>query len=240
MCQQFEIVSKETLCNGDCSFYAKSVKDNGHPPNFLRIRGWQIYSKTHGCWQVILSFCIHQIRKIDQLKKSMFYEVTLEKNWERFFQQENEHNNEGNAVSMKVVICSEALSIGETRVEAIWDERNVVDGTVICSEALSIGETRVEAIWDERNVVDGTVICSEALSIDETRVEAIWDERNVVDGTLWFTCLGGDFEREESVGLNVAIVERMRWEEERVGWVGGGEKRIEMAKRKVKFEGIGG
>ncbi|KAF5764039.1 hypothetical protein HanRHA438_Chr15g0699651 [Helianthus annuus] len=219
--QQFEIVQKGTQCSGDGSFYAKSLADDGYPPYFLRRKGWQIYSKTPknyelheakgiddslrsrlpdlnfppstktsnpvvvGKWYCPFVF-IKEGRLSDMVKKSIFYELTLEQKWERVFEHENKQNNEGDVVYVDVALRSEAVFIGESRVEATWDERNVVDGAI------------------------------------------------------WFTCLGGDNGREESVGLNVEIVERMRWEEEKVGWVDGGEKRTNRVKRNEKFEGIGG
>ncbi|XP_076959889.1 uncharacterized protein LOC143636097 [Bidens hawaiensis] len=186
--QQFEIVKKETQCKPDGSFYAKSLVDDGYPPNFLRRKGWEIYSKTPknyelreakgindslrsrlpdldftpssktsnhvvvGKWYCPFIF-IKEGRLSDQVKKSIYYEMKLEQKWERVFYQENEHNNEGNVVSVKAAFRSEAIYIGESRIEAIWDEKNIVDGAI------------------------------------------------------WFTCLGGDNGREERVGLNVAIVE---------------------------------
>ncbi|KAK9064652.1 hypothetical protein SSX86_016034 [Deinandra increscens subsp. villosa] len=221
MYQQFEIVPYETACSGDGRFYAKSLAEDGYPPHFLRRKGWQIYSKTPknyelheakgiddslrsrlpdlnfppstktsnsvviGKWYCPFVF-IKQGRLNDQVKKSIFYEMTLEQRWERVFERENEHSNEGDVVSVKTSFRSEAAFIGERQVEAVWDERNAVDGAI------------------------------------------------------WFTCFGGDNEREESVGLNLEIVERMRWEEEKVGWVSGGEKRIERVRKDEKFEGIGG
>ncbi|KAM0010436.1 hypothetical protein Hdeb2414_s0006g00209341 [Helianthus debilis subsp. tardiflorus] len=220
--QQFEIVHKETLFSSDGSFYAKSLADDGYPPYILRRKRWEIYGKTPknyklfeakgindslrsrlpdlsfppstkssnhvvvGKWYCPFVF-IKEQQLSEQVKNSMYYEMTLEQKWEQVFEHEKEHNNEGNVVSVNVVVRSEAVFIGESQIEAAWDERNVVDGTI------------------------------------------------------WFTCVGGNNGREESVGLNVAIVERMKWEEERVGWVGGGgEQRIKRVKRDEKFEGIDG
>ncbi|XP_076952128.1 uncharacterized protein LOC143625758 [Bidens hawaiensis] len=111
--------------------------------------------------------------------------MTPEQRWERVFEQENVHNNDGGIVSVNVVVHSEAVFIGVNQIDAIWDERNVVDGAI------------------------------------------------------WFTRIGDDNEREESVGPCLAIMERMRWEEENVGWVGG-EQRTHNVKRDEKFEGTGG
>ncbi|RDX84452.1 hypothetical protein CR513_34493, partial [Mucuna pruriens] len=47
--------------------------------------------------------------------------------------------------------------------------------------------------------------------------DAVWDENGVVDRVLWFRSFD-DVGREISVGLSLEVVERMKWEEERVGW----------------------
>ncbi|KAJ6689759.1 hypothetical protein OIU85_006107 [Salix viminalis] len=63
-------------------------------------------------------------------------------------------------------------------------------------------------------------------------------ERNVVDGIMWFRSssnAGG----EESVGLGLEIVDRMKWEQERAGWVGGDESYVTV-KRVEEVGGIGG
>nr|GEW02028.1 hypothetical protein [Tanacetum cinerariifolium] len=217
--QQFEIVPKGIMCNGHGKFYAKSLVDDAYPPKFLRRKRWEIYTKTPkyyklseangtnvslrlrlphfnfppstqtsnslvvGKWYCPFVF-IKEGELTDQVKNSIFYEITLEQRWERVFVQENQHND-GNVVSVRAASRSEAVFIGESQREATWDERNVVDGAI------------------------------------------------------WFTSFGGDREREESVGLNLEVFERMRWEEEKVGCVGVGEKRIEMVKRDEKYEGIG-
>lgn len=212
--QQFEIVLKPSG-----SFYAKSLAEDGYPPHFLRIKGWQIYTKTPknyelreanginvslrsrlpnldfppstktsnpvvvGRWYCPFVF-IKEGNLSDQVKKSIFYEMTLEQKWERFFEKENDYNDKGNAVSVTAAFRSESVFIGESRMEAMWDEKNVVDGVV------------------------------------------------------WFTSLEGDRKQEESVGLSLEVFERMRWEEEKVGWVGFGERRVERMTRDVKFEGV--
>nr|XP_043639687.1 uncharacterized protein LOC122610796 [Erigeron canadensis] len=217
--QQFEIVPCNSICKFNCSFYAKSLANDGYPPCFLRRKTWEIYSKTPknyelreakgiddafrsrlpdmdfpistksskpvvvGKWYCPFMF-IKEGKLSDQMKKSIYYEMTLEQNWDRIFEQENK-TNEGNVVSMKASFRSEAVFIGESQKEGIWDGKNVVDGAV------------------------------------------------------WFTPLEGDIEKKVSVGLNIEIIERMKWEEEKVGWFDGGEKRMEKVKREDTYEGGG-
>ncbi|KAJ0038667.1 hypothetical protein Pint_23390 [Pistacia integerrima] len=68
-------------------------------------------------------------------------------------------------------------------------------------------------------------------------VEGVPDEKNVVDGMMWFKSssnAGGEL----SVGLSTLIIERMKWEEERFGWVGGNEKQVRV-KKVEEFGGVG-
>ncbi|CAI9276162.1 unnamed protein product [Lactuca saligna] len=216
--QQFEIIPYKAFLSGDGRFYAKSLMEDGDPPYFLKRKGWEIYTKTPknytlheangiddalrsrlpefsflpltktsnsvvvGKWYCPFMF-IKEGRQIDQVKTSMYYEMTLEQRWERVFEKENEDNTKGDVVFVDAVFNSEAVFVGESLREA---------------------------------------------------------ERNVVNGVVWFFCRGGENEKEESVGLRREIVERMRWEEEKVGWVDGGENRIHMITREEKFEGSGG
>ena len=68
--------------------------------------------------------------------------------------------------------------------------------------------------------------------------EAVVDERNVGDGVVWFRS-SSNLGEETSVALSLAIVERMKWEQKRVGWIGGNGKRVTV-KRVEEFAGIGG
>jgi hypothetical protein len=60
----------------------------------------------------------------------------------------------------------------------------------------------------------------------------------VVDGVMWFRSFseeGG----EMIAGLSLLVVERMKWEQERAGWIGGKEKQVTL-KRVEEFGGNGG
>ncbi|KAK6116392.1 hypothetical protein DH2020_049854 [Rehmannia glutinosa] len=66
--------------------------------------------------------------------------------------------------------------------------------------------------------------------------KAVWDEEKVVDGVIWFTSYGLKGERM-SVGLRVEIVERMKWEQERGGWIGGEKRRAKINRVEELKEG---
>ncbi|KAK3029675.1 hypothetical protein RJ639_039167 [Escallonia herrerae] len=214
--QQFEIAASESACNRGGSFSANSLAPDGFPPHLLRRKHWQIHTKTPKNYQlgeasgvdhslrvrlpefstsffdksseaVIVGkwYCPFMFIKDgtlrDQMKRSMFYEMTLEQQWEQIFSAENE------------------ISKGSTVFVDAAVQKDVV-------------------------MVAGT--------------EAIWDEKNVVDGAVWFKNFGSAGE-QISVGLSTEIVQRMRWEQERAGWVGR-EERLVRVKREEVFAGAGG
>lgn len=67
--------------------------------------------------------------------------------------------------------------------------------------------------------------------------DAFRGERDVASGFVWFICSDG--RRDEVVGLSMAIIERMKWEQERFGWVGGTNNGTEKLTRVEEFEGSG-
>ncbi|THG16969.1 hypothetical protein TEA_021974 [Camellia sinensis var. sinensis] len=114
------------------------------------------------------------------MKKSMFYEMTLEQKWEQIFTCENGYN-QGNIVFVDVAVQTELVTVGGR--------------------------------------------------------EAVWDENRVANGVIWFTSFVGVGE-EVNIGLSSLIVDRMKWEQERGGWLGG-EKRQVSVNKTEEYAGIG-
>ncbi|XP_054822982.1 uncharacterized protein LOC129321288 [Prosopis cineraria] len=116
----------------------------------------------------------------EQMKRSVFYEMTLERRWDRVFSEENSGNS--NEVLVDVVVKTEVAGRG--------------DGG--------------EAVWEEEKVGE--------------------------EGVMWFRSL----ERgERKLGPSMAIIERMRWEEERADWEGKNNERKQVRFGRVeKFEGM--
>lgn len=212
--QQYEIFLRKKNSKG--YFYANSVAPDAYPPDFLRRKGWQIDAKTPKNYQlheatglngplrarfpefkfpltyqssecVVVGkwYCPFMFIKDgalrDQMKRSMYYEMTLEQKWEQIFTCDNDYG-EGDAVNIDVTIQKEVVHVGER--------------------------------------------------------EAMWDEKKVVGGVIWFTGFGSGGE-EIGMGLSSEIVGRMKWEQERGGWVGGEERQVRV-KRIEEFGGIGG
>lgn len=117
----------------------------------------------------------------DQVKKSMFYEMTLEQRWDKVFEREN-LGKDGNLVSINVVVETEDVCVLERK--------------------------------------------------------AVWDEMNVDDKVVWFRSSDGEGE-EYRIGLNRVIVERMKQEQERVGWVSGDVRSRRVERADEEFNGTG-
>ncbi|PSR84975.1 Protein of unknown function DUF1262 protein [Actinidia chinensis var. chinensis] len=211
---QFEVFPYEAACSSGGMFVAKSVAPDGFPPYFLRRKGWEIYTKTPKTYElgealgadislrarlpefgfpvskqesegVVVGkwYCPFMFVKDgplrDQMKNSMFYEMTLEQRWENIFTCENNSYGQGNgsSVSLEVEVHREMVTVGGR--------------------------------------------------------EAVWDENCGVDGVVWFRV------GEVSLGLSFLLVERIKWEEERGGWVRG-EKRKVVVNRREEFDGVMG
>ncbi|GMP58697.1 hypothetical protein CsSME_00022280 [Camellia sinensis var. sinensis] len=73
----------------------------------------------------------------DQMKISMFYEMTLEQRWEQIFTCENGYN-QGNVVSVDVTVQRErVIVVGR---EAVWDDNNVANGVIWFTSFGGVGE----------------------------------------------------------------------------------------------------
>ncbi|KAL7610875.1 hypothetical protein Lser_V15G11926 [Lactuca serriola] len=222
--QQFEIIPYETFFKGDGSFYAKSIAEDGYPPNFLRRKGWEIYTKTPTNYE------LHEAKGIDDALRSRLPEFSFP------------HSTK----------TSNSVVVGKWYCPFMFIKEGKLTDQVKTSIFYEIAlEQKWERVFEQKhdhnnkgNVVHVKVAFpSEVVFIGEGWREAVWDEGNMVNGVLQFISRGDNNGNEEIVGLNREVFERMRWEEERFGWGGGREKtqkRIESINRKEKFEGIGG
>lgn len=64
----------------------------------------------------------------EQVKKSRYYEMMLEQKWEKIFSRDNEYGGDGNKVTFDATIQKEVVCVSER--EAVWDDKNVVNGVV--------------------------------------------------------------------------------------------------------------
>ncbi|KAH7843317.1 hypothetical protein Vadar_015116 [Vaccinium darrowii] len=143
--QQFEIVPCATGCGGGGTFTAKSVAPDGFPPHFLRRSGWKICTKTPKTYELgealginnALRACLPDFDSSlivgkwycpcmfirdgslrDQMKQSLFYEMTLERRWEKIFTSEKSFTNNRNSVYVETEVQREMVFVGGMK----WEE----------------------------------------------------------------------------------------------------------------------
>ncbi|KAK7823916.1 hypothetical protein CFP56_035019 [Quercus suber] len=80
-------------------------------------------------------------------------------------------------------------------------------------------------------VVVDVLLPREVISIARREVVDV----NVANRVMCFKSINREG-REIRVGLNLEVIERMKWEQERVGWVGGNDRQVSL-KRVEEFEG---
>ncbi|XP_052114564.1 uncharacterized protein LOC107462817 isoform X2 [Arachis duranensis] len=204
--QQFQIIKKRS------GFHAKSVASDGIPPSFLRTKGWTVEASTPknynleealglnqllrgqlpafdfplsnessgsvviGNWYCPFMFVKEGMELKEQMKRSVFYTLTLEQRWEKILSMKNSSviGSKGNdGVLVDVVVETEFAMVGGK--------------------------------------------------------EAKWGEGNGVDGVVWFSVGRG-----VRVGLSSVIVERMKWEQERGGWLSRNRRHERIIKKKLE------
>ncbi|XP_028083871.1 uncharacterized protein LOC114285075 [Camellia sinensis] len=90
--------------------------------------------------------------------------------------------------------------------------------------------------YSEGNVVSLDVAVQTEIVIMASR-DTVWDENSVMNGVTWFTSFIGIGE-EVNIGLSLLIVDRMKWEQERGGWISR-KKRQAMVNKTEQYAGIG-
>ncbi|KAL8161403.1 hypothetical protein V2J09_012892 [Rumex salicifolius] len=190
--QQFNVSKKKSWHHP--GFMATSLARDGNPPWFLRSKGWDLASKTPknfslgeangmdhvlrarlpdfnfsvsyeasnpvvvGKWYSPFMFIKDNLTPKEQVKNSMYYEMTLEQKWDRIFYCDNNSGSK-NKVFVDVAVPNESATVAGA--------------------------------------------------------DAIQQINNREDKVVWFSTMDG----RARAGLSSLIVERMKWEEQRVGWV---------------------
>jgi len=93
-------------------------------------------------------------------------------------------------------------------------------------------EQRWEKIFSKENSGEGGVLVDVNIQTEVAKVDgkdAVWDENRLVDGVLWFKCVE-EVGEDRTVGLSLQLVEGMKWEQERVGWISGNGRQVKVTK----------
>ncbi|XP_058114954.1 uncharacterized protein LOC131257974 [Magnolia sinica] len=193
-------------------FVAKSVAPDGFPPSFLRRKGWEVYTKTP-----------HDF----QLGEAHGIDLSLRARLPTFdFPISNKH--------------SASTVVGKWYIPFMFI---VEDGT---SSKDQIGksmfyEMYLEQMWDEIHICENHSTEQNAVVVNTTvrRETAMVSSQEaiprVVDGVMW---LSGP-PNSMGVGLSMAVVDRMKWEACRGGWIDGNERDLKV-ERVEEFGGVNG
>ncbi|XP_059651103.1 uncharacterized protein LOC132298750 [Cornus florida] len=203
------------------AFYAKSIARDGFPPKFLRRKGWEVHTSNSFHLQLREAQGLNTPRLLHlpdfnfPLPRTRSAPVVIGK-WYCpfvFVKEELKHKDQ-----MK------RSSLYEMALEQWWEE-------IYSSE--------------NENNESNTVTVNASVQREESLVygmEAVKDDqREGDDGFMWFRVHDQCRRRRVGVGLSLAIVEKMRWVEERGGWVGGGERNVRVERggeRNVRVERV--
>ncbi|XP_018843692.2 uncharacterized protein LOC109008150 [Juglans regia] len=213
MHQQFEIHPNETSC-GRSGFVAKPIAPDGFLPRFLARRGWQVRTSTPR------NFSLGEAPGLDTTLRARLPDFSFPLSY-----KSSQNVAVGRWYSPFMFIWEGTPKDQMTRsmyyeitLEQKWEQ------VFSCEKS----ESQSNAV-----VVDAVVQREEVLIAGMEVVDL-----NVVDGVMWFKSFGNG-EAEVSVGLSMLVVERMKWEQIRVGWVGGNERQVAL-KRVEEFGGSAG
>ena len=184
----------------DGSFFARSPGPYSFPPSLFR-SGWRMHASTK-------SLTIGEARGLNSTLRSLLPDFNFPLSQERSF----------------------PLEIGKWICPFMFVREGTPKEQV---EITMFYELKLEQRWekiftcergeDESNTVTLNVAVPTELvkisSMDTLR------ERDEANGVMWFETTG-EMGLQIRVGLSLVIIERMMWEQERVGWVGGDEKQV--------------
>ncbi|KAB1206512.1 hypothetical protein CJ030_MR7G000032 [Morella rubra] len=197
--QQFQIRRKGGIINNWGGFVARSAGPDGLPPFFLRRKGWKI------CASASPDFELGEAQGLDSALRARLPDFA--------FPLPN--------LSSKPVVVGKwycpVMFIREGTPKTLMDGRR---NSIYYEITL---EQKWEQIFASENNDDQlNAVAVEALVKREVVTvggrEAVIDERNVADGLVWFTS-SSNVGEETRVAMGLALVGRMKWEQERAGWL---------------------
>ncbi|XP_073133282.1 uncharacterized protein [Henckelia pumila] len=201
--QQFEIVPNELLCRSPCAYFkVNSVASDGFPPCFFRQEEWVMLTK------IVHHFTLGSAQGLDCELRARLPHLSL--------------SESGRVVIGKwycpFIFVKEAGRLRDQVERSMYYEMNL--------------EQRWEPIFscpnNGGNSVAATDVLFEKEEVFVNGNKGVMNERNAIDGVVWFTSSSNLREGGMSFGLRVEILERMKWEQERGGWIGGEEEKIKI------------
>ncbi|KDP29325.1 hypothetical protein JCGZ_18246 [Jatropha curcas] len=202
--QQFEIQRRDWG-----GFVGKSTTSDGYPPNFLRRKGWRLYTTSP------LKFDLNEAQGVDN---------TL-----RFRLPDSSNISLSQKTSQPVVVGKWYCPFMFIKDGAVQDQ---FDSSRYYEMTLQQKWEQIFACENNNNnegnapVIVDVAIENEVVKIGSEKI--MYGDDNLVDGVMWFG----------NVGLSSVIIERIKWEEERFGWISGSQKEVKI-KRVEEFRGAG-
>lgn len=214
--QQYQIDLQKRIVNISGGFVANSMAKDGNPPEPLWRRGWKLTSST-----------AHEF----ELGDAPGLDTTLRAQLPGF------------DFPLKNVIVGKwycpFMFVKEGTPKSLRDERN---RTMYYEMTLEQRWEQILAKEHSKEHDRGNAVAVDVVVQSEVVVvggmEGVCDDRYVGDdGVVWFRS-SNNLGEETKVGVSLAIVERMKWEQERVGWVGGDEGKVRV-ERVEEYGGMG-
>uniref|UniRef100_A0A803KVB0 Uncharacterized protein n=1 Tax=Chenopodium quinoa TaxID=63459 RepID=A0A803KVB0_CHEQI len=192
--QQFEF-SVIPTCLGGSWLSAKSVAPDGHPPQFLRRKGWYMNSKS------LKNFNMEEARGIDSSLRARLPDFNIMSSQE----------------------SSKSVVVGKWYCPFMFikdgSEKDQIKNSLYYVMTL---EQRWERIFaaERRNDQEKTVIVNAVVPAELVRIAGQLEAQEEMvfgRGVVWYKAIDGSG-TVHRMGLSSLIVERMMWEEGRVGW----------------------
>lgn len=232
--QQVEINTYKSICGRKGYFKGKSIAEDGFPPCFLRRSGWSIRTKTPK-------------RNYKLEKEALGVDTTLRARLPDF------NFPASSNASDAVVVGKWYMPFMFIRDDSLFTLKDQLEQSMFYEISL---EQRWKKIYSYNRNNNNYVNEGNSIHVDVTidtesasvfGNKAWWDEKNinvVEDGMVYFKSLLSDKFGEETtksleIGLRLEVVERMKWEQERGGWMksSGGKERQEKVTRIEQFGG---
>ncbi|XP_004297169.1 PREDICTED: uncharacterized protein LOC101314743 [Fragaria vesca subsp. vesca] len=217
--QQFQIQRKGRFnqCGG---FVAKAIASDEFPPKFLGRKGWEIYTSTPR------DFHLDEAPGLDSALRARLPDFNFEVSntsskpvvvgkWYCPFM----FVKEGSLTLKDQMSCTRYY---EMTLEQRWEQIFACDS---------------DASEENNAVVVDVSVENEFVTIAGNNVEAVNEEKDVANGVMWyrvFNKVGG----ESTVGVSLAVLERVKWEQQRFGWNGGNDRKVSV-KKVEEFGGMG-
>ncbi|XP_031273641.1 uncharacterized protein LOC116132106 [Pistacia vera] len=208
--QQFEICYRDRG-----GFYAKSVAPDGYPPEFLRRKGWTVVTETPS------NFDLNEAPGLDNNLRARLPDFNFPLS----------HRSSKPVVVGKWYCPFMFIKEGTPKQQ--------INSSMYYEMTLEQRWEQVFACENNHNEDNVAVVDAEVQTVVVSYggVEVMPDENNVVDGVMRFRSSSNEG-GEISVGLSTLITERLKWEQERFGWVGGNRRQIRV-NRVEQFDGVG-